>query len=699
LLLLALAALGGWHARAAAAPDGAPNVNGIQIDGAPHLDTGALKRGLATTEPQPWEAVWPLRQPHPFDLNDWRTDLDRIQGFCWAAGYYQCRVLFDEVTYDGDDGVRLTALLQEGEPTTVSAVRGLEALPPDVREVMALRDLPLRPGQVFRQADWVKEKQQLQDALYNQGYSQARVEGRVEVRAGSHRADATLFITPGRRFQFGQVHITDEPANKGDPLHVPSRRIAEQVQAVIHPGDWFSPGALEEARLRLFKMGVFTDARVVPGEPDETTGTIPVKVEVQESLLHTQSVGLGFGVDLSHNEAHLSVEHADRNFMGDLRSLYLRAKAGYAFIPGLLATLAPADARPQTTRSGWTLDAEAKLEQPRFLSPEVTAQLGLGFKQDLQQAFEYSEGRVKLGAIWPPFPGLSIFPSYNLELFRLSGLLAGADSIGSQGPGCVPDAGDAPGACDVLLSYAELDVEYDGRDDRLQPRNGFFAALSVQGAGGPLGGHFDYLRFQPEARYYRTFDFLPRLTLAAKLKLGTLVKLGRTTESPIVARFYSGGANSMRGFGAQRLSPMLLVSPGSAGTGQEPPETIPIGGDGQLEASIEARYRVTGTSLFGAIFLDMGFVTLGPFDFTNPGYVTGNMMYAVGIGVRHRTPVGPIRLDLARRLEIGGPLPIVSGPAPERPDTCFGLLPTHNSSSAGAPEGLCAFHLSIGEAF
>jgi translocation and assembly module TamA len=134
--------------------------------------------------------------------------------------------------------------------------------------------------------------------------------------------------------------------------------------------------------------------------------------------------------------------------------------------------------------------------------------------------------------------------------------------------------------------------------------------------------------------------------------------------------------------------------------GLERAETIPIGGNGLFESSVEARYRVTD-SLTAAVFLDVGFVSQSSFDFRDSGFIPRNSLMAVGIGARYLTPVGPIRLDVAHLLDVGDPLPLI-GPrtlVPVARPGCFGLFPSRNPAYAGSPEGQCAFHLSIGEAF
>ena len=42
--------------------------------------------------------------------------------------------------------------------------------------------------------------------------------------------------------------------------------------------------------------------------------------------------------------------------------------------------------------------------------------------------------------------------------------------------------------CYQFLSFLELVIEWDRRDDKLEPRNGWFASLSIQRGGGFLGG-------------------------------------------------------------------------------------------------------------------------------------------------------------------------------------------------------------------
>ena len=180
-------------------------------------------------------------------------------------------------------------------------------------------------------------------------------------------------------------------------------------------------------------------------------------------------------------------------------------------------------------------------------------------------------------------------------MYRLTGQVSATQDVPPITLGCAPTAV----ICDIALSYLETTVTWDRRDNALDPRNGYYASLSVQGGGGPLFGDFAYVRLLPDLRYYRTFGVEQRFTLAGKVRLGTLrpyrskFEDANGAQSSIVTRFFSGGGSSMRGFNSQRLAPQALVD-----TRKEPGDppryiTVAVGGNSLFETSLEARYRVT----------------------------------------------------------------------------------------------------------
>ena len=128
----------------------------------------------------------------------------------------------------------------------------------------------------------------------------------------------------------------------------------------------------------------------------------------------------------------------------------------------------------------------------------------------------------KTGIIWEPFEGFSIYPSYNIEVDRITGNTNGlTGNAPALAYGC--DFGTS-NVCYETLSYLELVVAWDKRDDKLEPRNGWYLSFGIQKS---LGGGYQYVRLFPEARGYKSWG---RFTLAGKLRIGTLLGANCTVD-------------------------------------------------------------------------------------------------------------------------------------------------------------------------
>ncbi|MEP6654400.1 MAG: BamA/TamA family outer membrane protein, partial [Myxococcales bacterium] len=302
---------------------------------------------------------------------------------------------------------------------------------------------------------------------------------------------------------------------------------------------------------------------------------------------------------------------------------------------------------------------------------------------------------------------VSIYPTYNLQGYWLNGPALSGVNAAPLTLGCTTGQTQAQvgdNSCFILLSYLEQMVTWDHRDSPLEARKGFYASLSLQEGGGPLGGDFTYLRVLPDVRGYVSLGDDDGLTFATRLRVGEL--LPTNGQSAVVTRFFGGGGVSMRGFNDRRLSPLLKAAFPN-GSGGNVTLTLPIGGEGMIDGSFEVRYQITENVVLAA-FLDYGQVTrgrIGPDD-------VQTLLWAVGFGLRYRTPIGPIRVDFARRLQLGRPpilLEVRDGTVQEVrlrglppggylvDDSCFGIGGSHRDTPV--TDNLCVFHVAIGEAF
>lgn len=113
-----------------------------------------------------------------------------------------------------------------------------------------------------------------------------------------------------------------------------------------------------------------------------------------------------------------------------------------------------------------------------------------------------------------------------------------------------------------------------------------------------------------------------------RLKLGA-TQVDQVTDLPASKRFFAGGDNSIRGFDLDQLGP-------KTDTGEV------VGGRYLAVGSLELERRIVG-NWSAAAFFDTG----NAFD---PDY-SSSVEYGVGFGVRWNSPVGAIRLDLAKGLD------------------------------------------------
>ncbi|HSM28587.1 MAG TPA: autotransporter assembly complex family protein [Thioalkalivibrio sp.] len=159
-------------------------------------------------------------------------------------------------------------------------------------------------------------------------------------------------------------------------------------------------------------------------------------------------------------------------------------------------------------------------------------------------------------------------------------------------------------------------------DDFLYPRSGHRIDLLVQGAYEDLGSSLTFLQTRANVKWIRGAG-AGRLILRGDAGLTTTESV---EQLPTSLRFFAGGDTSVRGFGFQRLGP-------TDGEGRV------IGGRHLLVGSVEYDYPLGDRPWAVAVFADIG----NAFD----EFDDYELKAGAGVGLRWRSPVGPLRLDVA----------------------------------------------------
>ena len=175
------------------------------------------------------------------------------------------------------------------------------------------------------------------------------------------------------------------------------------------------------------------------------------------------------------------------------------------------------------------------------------------------------------------------------------------------------------------LFYPELTGQYSGVDDRSFPRRGFSGNVALRVGAGQAGSDASFTQLQVIARWYHGIGDNQRLLVRGEA--------GTTWTSDLVAlppslRYFAGGDRSVRGYAYREIGPRLE-------------NRFALGAKHVLTGSVEYEYYLPDSAWGGAVFVDSG----SAFD-GRPDFRTG-----IGIGLRWRSPVGPVRLDIAHGLD------------------------------------------------
>ena len=157
--------------------------------------------------------------------------------------------------------------------------------------------------------------------------------------------------------------------------------------------------------------------------------------------------------------------------------------------------------------------------------------------------------------------------------------------------------------------------------------------------------YFQFIKAQVELR--NQFRIMPKVSIATRLLIGVLKPYGNSESAPITELFYSGGANSVRGFAARSFGPGARVY-------QSGQVYFYRAGESRFEANAELRFPLFG-DLNGALFVDAGNVWYLPWedgdsDFPDNGIFRLRTFFkelalGTGFGFRYDLQFLVLRLD------------------------------------------------------
>ena len=561
-----------------------------------------------------------------------RKGVKNLEGLYRGAGYSEVKVI-PKVLRNGGE-LKVAFQVEEGVRDMVESLK-VEGNKTLSEQELAPKGMNLESGKPYSAQLLEKDRDRIMAVYLDRGYLNMTFKSAVQhVKEDPHRVHVLYQIEEGPRvFTSGVV-----PVGAG---HTRPEIIARNVN--IKTNQPLSATALLRGESNLYTLGVFDWANVDTRQTVSSETEAEVLVKLHEAKKNSIAYGFGFQVinrggsipsgtvalpglppvglpeNFTTSEETFwgptgSIEYTRRNFRGRAETLTM------AMLAARLDQKASASwENPTFWNTGWSqtvnVSGERTSENPIYTA--LLAGAGLQFQHYLDKdrqksvTFRYAYSRTDLSNITIP----------DLVL---------------------------PQDQHVRLSSLSASFSRDSRDNPLDAHHGIYESLQLDFAPRFLGSNTSFGRFLGQVAYYKPLNEEASLVWANSFRLGLEHAFGGQ-HIPISENFFSGGGSTLRGFalnGAGPQRPVLVCPPDNPACNQT--ISVPVGGQQLVILNSELRFPLgvsmplVGGPLGGAIFYDAGNV----YPDVRLGNLFRDTSHTFGWGLRYKTPIGPVRIDV-----------------------------------------------------
>ncbi len=566
-----------------------------------------------------------------------RRDADLILSQLRDQGYRKARMAaINRAVSEDNDQLKIIFRVEEGPRSFLGdiAFKGNALFTADtLREKVGLK-----AGDAFSISRIKIEANDVLQQYYDTGYATASVLART-YEMGGERMRVIYEITEGPQVHINRVFINEIGARQ----RTAEGRVRNYLR--FKDGELLKNDDLSKSEQDLYGSGAFRRVQIRTETLGEETSTGEVQRNVFVDVEEGKSRVLVYGAGFQSDEGPRGIfEISDPNIFGRLTTAGLRVRASPR---NLLGQLSYTDPRPFNHRMPLLFSLLAQQQKrPAFDATRFTALLQV----------EKQLGERALVLFRYNYDGVSVRPPSS-----------GGQALDFNDPLTQLDRRDRP----IRLSRLSASFAFDGRDNPFDATTGRYHTADATIALRAFGGNGQFARFFTENQaYYKLPGKTGGGVLAANLRVGLAANIGPPIAQilpnnptdldrkliPITERFFSGGSTTLRGYNFELAGPrnclQVVPDPNNAAKKivqdcQNTPTAAgsnPIfqlgGGNALIIANAELRQPVyRQISLVG--FYDLGNV-FAKFDDIAPK----NFSHSLGLGLRVKTPLGPLRLDL-----------------------------------------------------
>lgn len=480
-----------------------------------------------------------------------------------AIGYYSPRIQFQ---YPSDKSNSLQIQIESGKPVLVRQLQveleGDSRKDPDFLKILSSMDL--KTGDAIHHGKYENIKRRLKTLAATHGYFDARMEkSDVQVYPGDRVADIHIIFNSGHRYRFGAITVDGIPQTK---VIQPLFRFKQ--------GDAYDTRKLAELSQSLSQTRYFQVVDVHPQVTENKDYLIPVTVHLEKKKPNQMETGVGFSTDegprVQWNWERPWVNDSGHRFSSQIKVAQTTQSVDFSY---RIPNKNPIDDYYQLQTTYENVDQDDTRSQKIETGLHYWTTLLGRWQRDyfFKTAYEKYEQGEDSGNSLLFLPGASI------------------TRVRSQG-GIDPYWGDQQ-------------------------------TISVMFSDPCWGSDTRFVKVWGRTKWLRTYASKHRVIFRAEQ--GALL-WGNLSEIPASQRFFTGGDQTVRGFGYESISPL-------DSSGQLSGALNVSAGSLEYNYQIAPKWRI-------ATFVDTGTATN---DYTDPWKI------GTGIGGRWLTPVGQLRFDLA----------------------------------------------------
>ena len=540
-------------------------------------------------------------------------DIESLESFYHDQGYVDFAVTSAQVSITpGLDQVYITINVNEGGNFVVGDVSIIGEIGDEDPELLESLIL-VQEDAVYSQALVTASEERITSALGNSGYAFASVSGVPETRDDG-TADVKFFVDTGRRTYVRRISVTGNQTTEDEVV----RREMRQLE-----GGWASTALIDLSKVRLERLGFFSEVNVetpaVSGTEDQIDVNIAVKEQtsgsIQGTIAYAQYSGLILGLGYS-----------ETNLFGTGNSFGINLNW-----------------------SKFQRTASINYFNPYYTIDGVSRGFSVYYRNTNYDEFNlvrYSSDSYGAGANYgiPIGETQRLRFGFNIDFTQLSGSTYTATEILEY----LESAGDE--ALNLKLTGSYSDVRLNRG---LFPTRGYSQELSFEIA--VPGSDALFYKLQHQGQIY--FPLFGDFTLKLRSQLGYGDAYGDTEIYPFFENFFAGGYGSVRGFERFSLGPRTTPRPGSLGFN---PDGDPLGGNMLIETSAEIilplPFIEDTTSFRPVLFFDAGNVFSTHCASTAVNcleFAWDELRASTGLAFTWLSPMGPMTFSIAKILREG----------------------------------------------